>query len=322
MCNLPKITIAMAVYKPNLSFFKQQLKSIDEQDYKNMELLIWNDSPNDFDCKEIVSQYITQVPYRIIDNGKNNGVTQAFEQLTIASAGKYIAYCDQDDIWMPNKVSVTVDFLEAHPECSCCHCECQLINDNNYVMKSKFYPAEINVINDVNYQKNTFLIKSWGLGCAMTMPSVVAKSALPFPEMVLHDQWLEMYALTKGKFYFIPEVLLKHRIHGTNNSQTLHGVETKSDYYKIKLGREKSFFDFLRKRLPYWNEYKDEGNWINARVKYANNPSFSTFCALLYLFKVRPSVTLFELLIPFIPEVLFSGTLKLIRKEVRKFGVR
>ena len=53
MCNLPKIIIAMAVYKPNLNFFKQQLKSIDEQDYKNMELLIWNDSPNDFDCISI-----------------------------------------------------------------------------------------------------------------------------------------------------------------------------------------------------------------------------------------------------------------------------
>lgn len=322
MNKLPKVTIAMAVYKPKLEFFRQQLESINEQDYGNIHLLIWNDSPREFCCEKFVSQYITKIPYRILDNGKNNGVTQAFAHLTENADGKYIAYCEQDDIWMENKISVTVDFLEKNPECSCCHCECQLIDDGNHIIKEHYYPTELDVLNDIKYQKKSFFVKSWNLGCAMTLPVTVARSALPFPKMIFHDQWIEMFALTKGKFYYLPQTLLRHRVHGTNNSQTLHGVKSKYDYYQLKLNKEKSFFTYLKKRLPYWKEYQEEEMWIEARENYAQYPGFSTFLHLCHFIKVRPGVTLFELIMPLIPEWMFSRILNIIREEVRKFGIR
>lgn len=322
MIKLPKVTIAMAVYKPKLEFFRQQLESVNEQDYGNIHLLIWNDNPREFCCEKFVSQYITKIPYRILDNGKNNGVTRAFAYLTEAAEGKYIAYCDQDDIWMPNKISVTVNFLEVHPECSCCHCECQLIDDHNHVVREHYYPAPLEVINDIKYQKNTFLVKSWNIGCAMTMPIPIAKAALPFPYMVFHDQWLEMFALTKGNFYYMQESLLQHRIHGTNNSQTLHGVKTKAEYYQLKLDKEKSLFDYLKGHLSYWKEYQKEEMWIEARSKYAQYPGIKSFFHLSQFIGVRPSVTLFELVMPLIPEWMFSRILNIIRQEVRKFGIR
>lgn len=322
MNNLPKVTVAMAVYKPNLNFFRQQLESINEQDYGNASLLIWNDSPREFNCEEIVSKYITKIPYQILDNGENNGVTQAFAHLTEAAAGKYIAYCDQDDIWLKNKLSVSVDFLENHPESSCCHCECQLIDDSNHIIRNHYYPAELKIINDVKYQKDTFFVKSWNIGCAMTMPLTVAKAALPFPNMVFHDQWLEMFALTKGKFCYLPEMLLQHRVHGTNNSQTLHGVKTKADYYQLKLKKESHFFAFLKQHLDYWQEYQKQSDWIQARENYAGNPEVKTFFQMCKFINVRPGVTLFELLMPLIPECVFSGILHVIREEVQKFGFR
>lgn len=322
MNKLPKVTIAMAVYKPKLEFFRQQLESVNEQDYGNIHLLIWNDSPQEFCCEKFVSQYITKIPYRILDNGKNNGVTRVFARLTEAADGKYIAYCDQDDIWMNDKVSVAVDFLEKHPECSCCHCECQLIDDANHIVKEHYYPAELEVLNEIKYQKKSFFVKNWSLGCAMTMPITVAKAALPFPDMIFHDQWIEMFALTKGKFYYLPQTLLQHRVHGTNNSQTLHGVKTKAEYYQLKLDKEKSLFDYLKGHLSYWKEYQKEEMWIEARSKYAQYPGIKNFFCLSQLIGVRPGVTLFELVMPLIPEWLFSRILNIIRQEVRKFGIR
>lgn len=322
MKNLPKVAIAMAVYKPNLKFFRQQLESINKQDYDNINLLIWNDSPHEFHCDEIVSKYITRFPYRILDNGQNNGVTQAFAYLTEAAEGKYIAYCDQDDIWKENKISVTVAFMEGYPECSCCHCECQLIDDRNHVVKEHYYPEKLDILNDVKYQKESFFVKNWSLGCAMTLPVTVAKAALPFPDMIFHDQWLEMFALTKGQFYYLQENLLQHRVHGSNNSQTLHGVKTKSDYYRLKLNKEKALFVFLQNHLSYWKDYQKEGMWIEARVAYAKYPGLKTFFRMCHFIKVRPGVTLFELLMPFIPHWMFSKILSIIREEVRKFGIR
>lgn len=322
MNKLPKVTIAMAVYKPKLEFFRQQLESVNEQDYGNIHLLIWNDSPQEFCCEKFVSQYITKIPYRILDNGKNNGVTQAFAHLTEVAEGKYIAYCDQNDIWMPNKISVTVNFLEVHPECSCCHCECQLIDDDNHVVKEHYYPVALDALNDIKYQKKSFFVKNWSLGCAMTLPVTVAQSALPFPDMIFHDQWIEMFALTKGKFYYLPQTLLQHRVHGTNNSQTLHGVKTKAEYYQLKLDKEKSLFDYLKGHLSYWKEYQKEEMWIEARSKYAQYPGIKSFFHLSQFIGVRPGVTLFELVMPLIPEWMFSRILNIIRQEVRKFGIR
>lgn len=322
MNNLPKVTVAMAVYKPDLDFFRQQLESINEQDYGNINLLVWNDSPCEFKCEKFVSQHITKIPYRIMDNGKNNGVTQAFANLTKAADGKYIAYCDQDDIWMNKKISLTVDFLEKHPECSCCHCECQLIDDYDRIIKEHYYPASLEIVNNIKYQKNTFLVKNWNIGCAMMMPTSVAKAALPFPDMVFHDQWLEMFALTKGNFCYMRESLLQHRIHGTNNSQTLHGVEKKSDYYRLKLEKEKNFFAFLKEHLVYWKEYQKVEMCISVRENYAQHPGIWTFFQMCRFIRVWPGVMLFELLMPLIPEWMFSKILNIVRQEVRKFGIR
>lgn len=322
MKKLPKVTVAMAVYKPNLDFFRQQLESINEQDYGNVSLLIWNDSPCEFQCEKIVSQCITKIPFRILDNGHNNGVTQAFAHLTEAADGKYIAYCDQDDIWLKNKISVTVAFMEKHPECSCCHCECQLIDEQNHVVKDHLYPAELDILNDIEYQKKSFFVKNWSLGCAMTLPISVAQAALPFPDMIFHDQWIEMYSLTKGNFCYLQNILVQHRVHATNNSETLHGVKTKADYYRLKLNKETCLFTFLQSRLDYWKEYQKEGMWIEARKSYAQNPELNTFLHLCHFIKVRPGVTLFELIMPLIPEWMFSKILNIVRAEIRKFGIR
>lgn len=322
MTDRPKVVIAMAVYKPNIEWFIKQLASIDEQDYPNVELLIWNDSPKDFDCRDIVAEHVTHIPYHILDNGRNNGVTKAFENLTVHADGKYIAYSDQDDIWMTNKISVMVEFMKCYPKCTCCHSDVELIDEENKVIRKSIYPESIDKINNKKYQEKTFLVKNWNVGCAMMMITEVAKAAVPFPTMVYHDQWLEMYALTLGDFCYISDCLIQHRVHGSNNSQTLHGIVNKEDYYRVKLTREVSFFDFLIHNLPCGDMYQNEVAWIRAREVYSKHHGISSFIHLLSFIKTRPTITVFELMLPFIPNIMFSGIVNMIRKEVRMFGYR
>lgn len=322
MTDRPKVVIAMAVYKPNIEWFIKQLASIDEQDYPNVELLIWNDSPKDFDCRDIVAEHVTHIPYHILDNGRNNGVTKAFENLTVHADGKYIAYSDQDDVWMTNKISIMTKFMEEHPACACCHSDVELIDEENHLVRKSIYPKALQELNDVNYQKKAFLVRSWNVGCAMMMTTKAAKMSVPFPDMVYHDQWLEMYALAVGTFCYIPDCLIQHRVHGSNNSQTLHGIDHKQDYYDVKLKREVDFFDFLIEHLPCKDEYRTEELWIKARKDYCEHHSPLNFVRLAQYLRIRPTVTLFELLLPFIPDVVFSGLIQLIRKEVRVLGYR
>ena len=59
MQNFPKVSIAMAIYKPNKIWLQQQLASLNNQDYKGeMELLVWNDSPEYQEAEQILQQYI------------------------------------------------------------------------------------------------------------------------------------------------------------------------------------------------------------------------------------------------------------------------
>lgn len=322
MAEKPLVTIAMAVYKPNEEWFIKQLQSVDNQDYRPLKLLIWNDSPLDFQAEEIVANHVKNIPFEIIDNGHNNGVTKAFEELTRHARGKYIAYSDQDDIWMTDKVSLMADFMEAHPRCTCCHSDVALIDEENKVIRQSIYPEKLEILNTRQYQEKAFLVRNWNVGCAMMMTTEAAKAAIPFPLMVYHDQWLEMYALALGDFCYIPECLIEHRVHGSNNSQTLHGIESKQDYYRVKLQREIDFFDFLVEHLPCKDSYQKENAWIKAREKYSRQHSLSNFVGLLKYMNARPALTLFELLLPFIPEAVFSGLVKMIRKEVRVLGYR
>lgn len=322
MLEKPLITIGMAVYKPNEEWFIEQLQSIDNQDYEPIELLIWNDSPLDYDCKDIVAKTVKRVSYQILDNGKNNGVTKAFELVTAQAHGRLIAYSDQDDIWNLHKISIMVDFMEQHPDCICCHSDVELIDEKGHTVRKTIFPEHLDKINKRKYQEKIFLTKSWNVGCAMMMQTRAAKAAIPFPGMVYHDQWLEMYALSLGKFYYLPACLIQHRVHGNNNSQTLRGICCKQDYYRVKLNREVTFFDYLTKNLPCHNVYENESKWIRARKKYSQYFSVISFFQLFHYLWVRPAVTGFELLLPFIPNGLFRVIVKAIRKEIKILGYR
>ena len=146
--NLPKVSIVMAVYQPNQSWLIQQLDSLNQQDYAGeMELLVWNDSPAYTGCGELLAKYITRFPFRLLEDGANHGSAKAFEKLTVAADGKYIAYCDQDDIWLPGKVSASVRVMEADESCLICHVGLSLIDGEGQLMHELAYPADLSVVN-------------------------------------------------------------------------------------------------------------------------------------------------------------------------------
>lgn len=313
--SLPSVTIAMAVYKPNIKWFIEQLESLNRQDYQGkMDLLVWNDSPIDFVCDSYLEKYITVMPFKVIANGKNNGVTFAFEQLTIAATSDYISYCDQDDIWMSDKISKTVDILMNNKLCSACHSNVELIDGSSIKIKDTIYPTALEYINEQEYQKRIILLSNWLLGCAMIFPIKLAKDAIPFPRMVYHDQWLCLFAAFQGPIIFLNDKLLLHRIHDDNNSMILQGIHSKSDYYNKKLNKDYDFINYVNNRLICNGIYKNEIEWVNARYAYKNTISFQTLKGLLLTLKIKWKISVFEILLPFIPEFIFTDVLSLIRK--------
>ena len=111
----PLVSILMAVYEPRMDWLREQLDSLNAQTYPNLRLYIRDDCSPEVPFAEIealVSECITAFPYSIERNIKNLGSNGPFDLLTREAEGKYFAYCDQDDIWLPEKLSVLEETIE------------------------------------------------------------------------------------------------------------------------------------------------------------------------------------------------------------------
>ena len=102
----PLVSILLAVYKPNEKWLIEQLISLNEQSYNNLELIVYDDCPEHPVNEELFNRNITNFSFKIIRGIENKGSNIAFEELTKVGNGEYFAYCDQDDIWEKDKISV------------------------------------------------------------------------------------------------------------------------------------------------------------------------------------------------------------------------
>lgn len=306
----PKVSIVMAIYKPNKIWLMQQLESLNTQKYNGeIELLVWNDSPEYKECQKILYQCITNFSFRLLSDGKNHGATGAFAKLTEAASGKYIAYCDQDDIWLPEKISTAVDIMEQNTNCLICHVGINLIDADGKFLQQLSYPSTLEVINKASYQQKNFILRNFAFGCAMLVNAQFAKSVLPFPRHgVYHDQWLACCGAYMGQVIFLENKLLLHRIHNNNTSAVLQGITTKEEYYRKKLLRDTELVRALKKKFSYdVNEILlDIVAWTNSRNEYSKTRSWKNIKGLLRGMSLRRDITIFEVLLPFIPKQIFD----------------
>lgn len=108
------VTILLASYR-GASFIQAQLDSIAGQTHRNWRLVVSDDGSDD-GTREIAAAFAERRPsgqVRIID-GPRRGATQNFLHLLSAAPGGMIAFCDQDDVWFPDKLGRAVAVLSRH----------------------------------------------------------------------------------------------------------------------------------------------------------------------------------------------------------------
>ena len=92
-------------------YIKELLDSIIAQSYENWQLLIRDDGSKD-STSDIINKYEQIYPTKIKiinDGGKNLGSTLSFARLLECCQGEYIMLSDQDDVWLPNKIELTLN---------------------------------------------------------------------------------------------------------------------------------------------------------------------------------------------------------------------
>ena len=105
----PKISVLMPVYNGD-QFLDKSIKSVLNQTFNNFEYIIINDGSTDDSLKVIQSYEDSRI--KIINFSKNMGIAAALNNGLNAAKGYYMARQDQDDISLPDRFMLQIEYLE------------------------------------------------------------------------------------------------------------------------------------------------------------------------------------------------------------------
>ena len=131
----PTVSILMPVYKTS-QYLREAMDSVLSQTFTDFELIVLNDCSPD-NAEEILDEYKDPRIVRYL--GKENvGLANVLNVGMQMARGKYIARMDSDDLSMPNRLEVQVDYLERHPDIDLCSCGMTLFGakDGKWVRES------------------------------------------------------------------------------------------------------------------------------------------------------------------------------------------
>lgn len=226
----PLVSIALCTYNGE-QYLKEQLDSLVKQDYPNLEIIAVDDRSKD-STAVILNGYSHQYPnIKVYINEVNLGYKKNFEKAIQLCKGEYIALSDQDDIWVSDKIS---KLIVAIKDAVLIYHDSLLIDHNGTSLNKKMSDI-LNMYQGNNFKP--FLISNCISGHACLFKKQFAEKTIPFPEKVMHDQWLAFCAANLGNITYLNESLVKYRQHENTDTNILR-FERKKISKKIS-GREK-----------------------------------------------------------------------------------
>ena len=140
----PRVYIVMPCYNGE-KYLLEQLISVYNQNYKNWYLIFINDGSTDSSeiiARNFVSNYNLYDKVKIITKKNwwvNSAVSEWLNEVrkieNISISDSFIAFCDSDDIWTREKLSVQVGYMLNHPECGMSYHDMCQIDENGILIK-------------------------------------------------------------------------------------------------------------------------------------------------------------------------------------------
>jgi glycosyltransferase involved in cell wall biosynthesis len=211
--NLQLVSIALATYNGE-KYLKEQIDSLLNQSYKNIEIIIVDDCSKDNTINIINAYQQHFANIKLFINQQNLGVSKTFEKAILNSFGNYIALCDQDDIWELNKIEILVNSIEKF---DAVYSNSLLVDAQGNSLNKTF----TTIMNMKTYRSGTpFLLSNSVPGHTILMRADFTKKIMPFPTKILFDLWIGFCAASNNGIKFVDKTLVNYRQHETNTIGT------------------------------------------------------------------------------------------------------
>lgn len=227
-----RIDILLATYN-GAAFLEEQIGSILQQSHRNWRLLVRDDGSTDR-TPEIIRQAADDHPEKIVlisDDAGNLGCNGNFNRLMELSTADYVAFCDQDDVWLEEKLSLSMRRMRALEGDHgaevplLVHTDLCTVDESLRVIGPSFWryqglrPANAN-------QFGRLLIYNVVTGCSMLINRALKDRALPVPaEAKVHDWWIALVAAAFGVAGDVatPTALYRQHDRNTTGAQAFAG---------------------------------------------------------------------------------------------------
>ncbi|MDB2481936.1 glycosyltransferase [Gammaproteobacteria bacterium] len=239
---MAKVSILMNCYNSAL-FLKESIDSVMCQSYEDWEIIFWDNQSTD-NSAEIIKQYKDKrikYFYAPMHTSLYIGRSQGLKHCE----GKYLAFLDCDDLWLPDKLEKQVDIFEKNKKVVLVHSNTVFFNSDtkkekilNSKKRMSGYIFEENIL---NYQ--------FSLETVMVRLTTVFENSIDFSDynMIGDRDFLSMVCFY-GDVYYIDEILGKWRIHANNYSKVLH-IGYPKELKKMYLRFKKQFKDRFTKNM-------------------------------------------------------------------------
>lgn len=290
----PLVSIIMPAFNAD-KYIEEAIDSVINQTYANWELLVINDGSTDSTAKIVEGFLSRDTRVQLYNNEENKGLCFTRNRGLQLAKGKYIANLDSDDIALPERLKIQVDFLESNQDFVLLGAACEVIDQEG--------KTEYTVTRNVapSYLKSLLLFSNYFINSSVMYRAKESKALQYNPDYPLSEDYQFFVQLSEfGKIANLESSLVRYRVHGNNISaikekeleQAIHqihkvlleklGIEAQSDELIMHASLVKESGKLSAKELQKVANWLERLRNQNHKRKVYPSQAFSHYCAFFF----------------------------------------
>lgn len=215
------VGIALAVHNGE-RFLKPLLDSLLNQSFKDFRVYVGDDASND-STPMIIKQYGLKHPNKFIYhlNERKSTPKDNFWSIIERIEEPYIMTCDQDDVWLRDKIELTLSLAKktekqfpGYPVLV--HTDLKVTDENLKILSDSMFKRQKLSKNKLDF--NRILVQNNVTGCTVMFNRELKRYLNRKPKfMIMHDWWMALVATAFGEVSFLDKPTILYRQHSENN---------------------------------------------------------------------------------------------------------
>lgn len=236
----PLVEVLLATYNGE-RYLREQIDSIFAQDYKNLQILVRDDGSTDGTIS-ILEEYAARFPdrFRIAEIGPATGSAQGnFLQLMRLSSAQYVSFADQDDVWFPDKLRMSMDAMReletrwGESALLLVFTDLHVVDQELKTVHASFW--KYTKVRSENIEDLRSLIHDAAVtgSTALVNRNLLQVSSRMNEDAMMHDWWMSLVACTMGRAKALQRPTVYYRQHDRN----VFGAHSQIDFIEKWLRR-------------------------------------------------------------------------------------